>query len=123
MYYIGVDGGGTKTAYTLFNENKEVNNKYEVCHENDNYWYNYEARKLAKILITNKTLEIGKQKGYVKALMSCVKTCVNVVSVVFAGLFVAVVPSSVVKLVLQQFLSCFCVFAVIREIVSKAEGK
>ena len=38
---------------------KEVNNKYEVCHENDNDWYNYEARKLAKILITNKTLEIG----------------------------------------------------------------
>ena len=24
MYYIGVDGGGTKTVYTLFNENKET---------------------------------------------------------------------------------------------------
>ena len=23
-YYIGVDGGGTKTAFALFNENKEM---------------------------------------------------------------------------------------------------
>ena len=38
---------------------KEVNNYYVVCNENDSNWYNYEDGDIAKVLITNKTLEIG----------------------------------------------------------------
>ena len=36
-YYIGVDGGGTKTAFALFDENKNVVAQYETegsNHEN-----------------------------------------------------------------------------------------
>lgn len=40
---------------------KEINNNYVVCYENDSNWYNYENNKFAKILVTNKTLEIGYQ--------------------------------------------------------------
>ena len=38
---------------------KEKNNNYIICHANDSNWYNYEDGKSAKILITNKALEIG----------------------------------------------------------------
>ena len=40
---------------------KEINNNYVVSYENDNNWYNYENNKFAKIVLTNKTLEIGYQ--------------------------------------------------------------
>lgn len=40
---------------------KEINNNYVVCYENDSNWYNYENNKFAKILVTNKSLEIGEQ--------------------------------------------------------------
>lgn len=40
---------------------KEINNNYVVCNENDNNWYNYENNKFAKVLVTNKNLEIGYQ--------------------------------------------------------------
>ena len=36
-YYIGVDGGGTKTAFALFDENKNIIEQYETegsNHEN-----------------------------------------------------------------------------------------
>lgn len=35
------------------------NNNYIVCYENDSNWYNYENGKFAKVLVTDKSLEIG----------------------------------------------------------------
>lgn len=46
-----------QNAYSI----KEINNNYVVCYENDSNWYNYENEEFAKVLITNKTLEIGYQ--------------------------------------------------------------
>jgi len=40
---------------------KQMNNNYVVCNENDTNWYNYENGKFAKVLVTNKSLEIGEQ--------------------------------------------------------------
>ena len=38
---------------------KNIENNYVVCNENDSNWYNYENKESAKVLISNKTLEIG----------------------------------------------------------------
>lgn len=44
-----------QSAYPI----KETNNNYVVCYQNDSNWYNYKGTKIAKVLITNKALEVG----------------------------------------------------------------
>jgi len=38
---------------------KQIYNNYVICSENDNNWYNYKNKNSAKVLVTNKNLEIG----------------------------------------------------------------
>jgi argininosuccinate lyase len=75
MYYIGVDGGGTKTVYTLFNENKETLDEVKTPgsnHENmegsfdeasEIIWSGLTAL-VAKRGITLDEMPIADYKGY-----------------------------------------------------------